>query len=213
MPRRSIIAPTLTAIALALLGGTAQAKEVQQVLACGASGCTDATDRVHRDDRMLQTGAIDDGPRGGAPFFRIRYSVGDGSGQAHDGWAVLYVPSENLIGVYDQSVGRRFWYRTTPESRSEYRKAVRGIEPLPAARLPLPKPDEANQPSGALPPEVIEAPTVAPDRDSGLSTWGLVALIAGAAGLVSALILVTRRAIARRRRGGGSVSLGPEPAP
>lgn len=191
MPRRILASPALALVALVLAAPAAPAKEISQALVCGASGCRDATDRFGHDEAAMQSGAIDPGPAKRAPFYRVRFRIGDGTGVSYGGWRLVYVPSLRLTSSYDAPAGQRVWSRMTPESVRIYRRAVRGIAPLPARRLPMPR-EGGDQPNGALPPEVVAPPAAVRHASGGFDAWPGLALLVPLGGAVALL--------ARRRR-------------
>jgi hypothetical protein len=208
---RSILAPPAVAVAVAVsaLGLTAPAapaKQVTQALACGASGCRDVTGRIGHDEAILQTGAIDPGPTKHARFFRIRFRIGngDGSGQSFPGGRMVYVPSLRLTGSLDESTGRRVWFRMSADSVRTFQHAVRGLAPLAARRLPLPR--VGGDVSTVTPPPAAIAPTLQGKRSgNGFRAWPGLALLVPIGGAVA---LLAGRRRARHHRNG---SQGPPP--
>src|SRR3954468_10677848 len=95
--------------ALAVVPGAAEAKGLQQVLVCGADGCRDAGHRAAHDESMMEGGVLTDAPSSRAPFYRVRFKVGEPGGEAHAPWAVLYVPSRSLLRVRDDATGNVDW--------------------------------------------------------------------------------------------------------
>src|SRR4051794_40122460 len=184
----------LTAAALALLPGAAEAKGIQQVLVCGADGCRDAGHRAPADESMMQGGVLTDAPRGRAPFYRVRFVVGEPGGEAHATWAVLFVPSRSLLRVRDQGTGRVDWLELSGEQRRAYQRIVRGRRALPARRLPLGA--SRSEVSGALPPEVMEPPV----RSRAMTGGGDVLPLLGLSLGMVAAVGVSGRWVVRRRR-------------
>jgi hypothetical protein len=195
MPRRILALPAAALVALALAAPAAPAKEVTQGLACGASGCRDVTDRVGHDEAALQTGPIDPGPTSRSGFYRIRFRIGQG-GRSYPGWRILYVPAQRLTGSIDDATGRRVWSRMTEDSARIFRHAVRGIAPLPARRLPVPR-RAADAPAGAPAPEAVAPPAPAERSGDGSDPWPGLALVIPAGGAVA--LLAGRRRSRRHR--------------
>ena len=164
--------------ALVVVPAAAEAKGLQQVLVCGADGCRDAGHRASADDSMMLT----DRPRSRAPFYRVRFKVGEPGGEAHATWAVVYVPSASLLRVRDPGTGRVEWMTLSVEQRLAYRRLTRGRHALPAARLPLGA--TRTEVSGALPPEVVE-PAVRARAESGRDVLPLLALSLAMAGVLA----------------------------
>jgi|tagenome__1003787_1003787.scaffolds.fasta_scaffold20915373_1 hypothetical protein len=179
--------------ALAVVPGAAEAKGLQQVLVCGADGCRDARHRAGADESMMEGGVLTDAPRSRAPFYRVRFKVGEPGGEAHTTWAVAYVPSRSLLRVRDQGTGRVDWMTMSGQQRRAYRRLTRGRRALPAARLPLSA--TRTEVSGALPPEVV-APVVPARAESGRDVLPLLALSLGMVGVVA----TGGRWLVRRRR-------------
>lgn len=194
MSRRILAPPAVALVALALTAPAAPAKQISQALACGASGCRDVTDRVGHDEAVLQTGAIDPGPTKRARFYRIRFRIsnGDGSGQSFPGGRLLYVPSQRLTASIDDSTGRRVWFRMSEASVRTFRRAVRGLAPLPAQRLPLPRVG-GNVSTETPPPAVIAPPAQAERSGDGFDAWPGLVLLVPVGGAV-ALLAGRRRA-------------------
>src|SRR3954467_2337837 len=122
--------------ALAVVPGAAEAKGLQQVLVCGADGCRDAGHRASADDSMMQGGVLTDRPRSRAPFYGVRFKVGEPGGEAHATWAVVYVPSASLLRVRDPGTGRVEWMTLSVEQRLAYRRLPRGRDAPAAAGAP-----------------------------------------------------------------------------
>ena len=205
MPRRILATPALALAALALTAPAAPAKQLTQALVCGASGCRDVSDRFGHGERALETGAAAAGPTQRAPFYRVRFAIGEG-GRAHAQFHVVYVPSQRLTSSVDDQVGQRTWAQMTDDAARLYRRAVRGITPLPASRLPMPrKGADVEDSPGALPPEVVAPPAELARPGGGLDAWpALALLIPGGGG--AALLAGHRRS--RRHRDGGAAPPG-----
>jgi len=167
--------------ALAVLPGAAEAKGVQQVVVCGADGCRDAGHRAVADESMMEGGVLTDAPRSRAPFYRVRFKVGEPGGEAHATWAVLYVPSRSLLRVHDQGTGRVDWMSLSGDQRRAYRRLTHGRRALPATRLPLAASRE--DVSGALPPEVVDV-AVPARAETGRDLLPLLALSLGMVAVV-----------------------------
>jgi hypothetical protein len=204
MPRRILAPPAAAVLALALTAPAAPAKELTQALACGTSGCRDVTARVGHGEAALQSGAVDPGPTQRARFYRIRFRVGEGRGRTLESWRVIYVPSRRLVGSIDRSIGQRVWTRMTPETVRIFRRAVRGLRPFPARRLPLPRgTDEAS--SSAPQPAVLPSRAKVERSFSGLDAWPALALVVP----VGTLAVLAGR---RRARGHRDDADSPPPA-
>ena len=150
--------------------------EILSARACGADGC------VAIGKRVLEATGFANGPTRPAPFYRLRFVAGDERGRAAERWTLLYVPSRGLVRG-SGGPGRGFvWSEATAESRAALARALRRVEPLPAARLPL---SDGETETGALPPRVYGPP---PAVSSGVPAWPLAV-----AALLAGLALVARR--------------------
>jgi hypothetical protein len=192
-----VIVVGLAVLALGGAPGVAGAKEISQVLACGAGGCRDVTARVPHDESIMDDGFVETPPSHRSAFYRLRFTVGAGTDRNVGRWYADYVPRRGLLRTVDEPNGVERWTRLAGKARRVFRRAVRGIRPLPASAMKRPAPSGTRvTPSGdgALPPEVVEAPVAARDGGDGLDARPVVAVGLGLAGAVG---LVVRR---RRRR-------------
>jgi hypothetical protein len=188
MPRRLLAPPAAAILALGLAAPAAPAKQITQAIACGASGCRDVTARVAgHGDAAMETGGITAGPTRRAPFYRVTYRIGDGRGRDITRFTVLYVPSQHQVGSIDRSIGQRRWMRTTPAGERILHRAVHGLRPLPAARLPMPRAVPAGAPAS---PTAASSGQAERSSDGALDGWPGVALVLPVGG---ALALVARR--------------------
>jgi hypothetical protein len=126
--------PALTvlaaAAALALLPpGTAGAKELTKARACDADGCQAIT--AASKLRGMEEGTPTDGPKQGAPFYRIRMTVEAEPGHT-DSWTLVYVPSQGKLRVRGE-FGGYDWLAATPRGQRGFDRVVRGLEPRPAS--------------------------------------------------------------------------------
>jgi hypothetical protein len=132
----------------------ASAKEASRVVVCGASGCADRTDRAQGSPAFIDMGPTGGGPAKGAPFYRLRVRIGvPGDPQAGPLLKLLYVPSSGKVRLTEPERGLVTWYVLSPTARAAFGRAVRGIRPLSAARLPLETPRGTDAPArdGGLP--------------------------------------------------------------
>ena len=183
----------LAAVAVALgPAAAASAKEIASVKVCGADGCHDVTDRA--------THAVVDGgpptmpPDKPAPFYRIKVKIKAEGNESIPGWINLWVPSTELLRGDDGT-----WMTPASTTVDALKALTRGIQPLPAAKLPMPEPVAEETPAAA------SAPVTPPDDGGGppAAVWVLIA--AGALGLIAALARATVSALGRR---GGSAPAG-----
>ena len=151
----------LLVIAAVALGpaAAASAKEISAVKVCGADGCHDVTDRA--------TMAVADGgppttwPDEPSPFYRVKISVKGEDGETVPGWTFLWVPAVQKVEFEDGT-----WGNPASTTIDELTKLTRSIEPLPASRLTLPAPVQAE----VVAPPPAQAP---PAADGGPADHGL----------------------------------------
>ena len=189
MSRRRLTAlAALPLAAAALAAAPAQAKQIQRVTACGADGCVDVTKRA-ATEALLEVGAAAGGATANGPgFVRLFVTVGEGDG-AHERIAQLYVPARNVAASHlDGGAGWQWW---TPDATATaaLRRAVGGVRPLPASRLPR------AAVRTALPAPAPRRPAVsqAGAGGGGMPAWGwalgavlaMVAVVCGRAALRS----------------------------
>ncbi|HEY3020032.1 MAG TPA: hypothetical protein VGJ32_07550 [Solirubrobacteraceae bacterium] len=192
-----VVVVGLAVLALGGAPGVAGAKEISQVLACGAGGCRDVTARVPHDESMMEDGFVESPPSHRSAFIRLRFAAGDGTHRNVGRWYADYLPRRGLLRTVDEVNGVERWTRLAGKARHVFRRAVRGIRPLPASAMRRPAPASTHvtlSGEGALPPEVVEVPVAARDEGGGLDARPVVA---AGLGLVGAVGLVVRR---RRRR-------------
>jgi hypothetical protein len=171
-PRRTTIVPVALAAALAV-PAAAQAKQVQQVKACGTGGECRTVD-AHGDDGM---GLMPSGRGGGppdhrAPFYRLTLVIGAGGsieGRTH----AFYAPSLRLVS-FDEPGAAVQWETPPAPARRLADRAVRGLPPLSAARMPL----------GRLPQAAVAtAEPARPARQAATADgppWAVIGLVAAA---------------------------------
>ena len=173
--------------ALALLAGPAHAKELTAARACDDDGCN--TIKGAAALRGMDGGTTTSAPEKGAPFYRVHTTVKvTGEKDFHN--TFVYVPSTGVLrfpGQYDAYE----WLAATPRGRRAFDRLVRGLEPLPAAKL---RGVGAEAPTAQV-DEVVPAPVV-DDGDGGGFPWALL-LIPGGLVLAGAGWRVTKS-----RRGG-----------
>lgn len=168
--------------AIALLAGPAQAKELTAARACDDDGCN--TIKGAAALRGMDGGTPTSAPEKGAPFYRIHTTVKvPGEKDFHN--TFVYVPSAGALRFPGQ-YGAYEWLAATPSGRRGFDRLVRGLEPLPAARL---KGVGVKEPVAKV-DEVVPAPVVA-DEDGGGLPWTLL-LIPGGIALAAAAWRVTK---------------------
>lgn len=167
--------PSITVLAaaagLALLPGTAGAKELVAARACDDDGCQTIT--AASKLRGMEEGTPAAAPERGAPFYRVRMTVKVPRDGTHS-WTLVYVPSEGLLRVGGQ-YGNDEWLAATPDGRRGFDRLVRGLEPQPASALR--GVGDASEPVARV-DEVVPAP--ATDGDGGLP-WTLLLIPGGLA--------------------------------
>jgi hypothetical protein len=193
MIRRLAVLTTLAALGLP---AAALAKEPVKATVCGANGCASSEDK----DAILPL--VEGGPpttelpKVGAPAYRVRLtiSVDDGSmaqRRKTDTFTNWMSPTLRLVRGSEGT-----WMTMPAPTLAALRHVARGIQPFPAARLPLggrfPAPD-----GDALPPQTY-APalerTAAPESGTD---WVLIGGIV--AGMFAALAAAAGAVVHRRR--------------
>jgi hypothetical protein len=204
-PARIAVVPAALAVALAL-AAPAGAKEISALTLCGAGGRCHPVPGGDRVRQAFMDGGsfITNSPDRRAPFFSVVATITEpGQRGAVGSYTVRWVPSAGRIrstGEFD----RPMWTRPDAATTRALRRAARGLEPKPAARLgalyvPPPK---------AKVTEVVnpQAPPQAAARRGAPAT---AILVTGGAVLAAAL---AAGAIVRRRRrpatGGSAPRLG-----
>ena len=193
----------LVAAAAMALAAPAMAKVIEEATVCGADGCTKVTPRGDAH-AMLEGGAVTDAPKP-APFYRLRFGIGDGTGKVFERFWIVYVPSADKVRAMDGQ-----WVNTTTAADHALDRITRGHKPLPAKKLKLEAEQDAQSIGTSLPPEIIKGP---PDDRAGSGSGGgglpgwLIVLGAG-----GGLVLVAGGAawaLRRRIEGGGEAAVAP----
>ena len=174
---RSLLPVLIAAALVAAFPASAPAKGITSAEICGAAGCQDVDAASHY--ALFAEGDPTQPPAAAAPFVTVKLTLehGPDAGGATD--AYDYVPSLGMTRAVVPAVNGE-WVKLTPTSRAALDEAVRGIEPLPAARLT------------GIPLPVDPADPVAPAGDDGGAPWWAIAG-AALAGIV-ALALLARYA-------------------
>ena len=191
MTRRLLLAAVAVSLAVA---APAHAKGVIKATACGADGCRAIATRAH-DTSLLEMGAEADGPTASGPgFVRLHITIGEDGDPAHGvKLTQLYVPARDLLAVHEDS-GGWVWTTPLPAGSKALKRAVRGLRPIPARRLPAAARRTAPAPEARV-VETVTAPA-ADTRTAGAGNsipawaWPLLALV----------ILVAAFAARRHRR-------------
>jgi len=191
MLRRTASIVTLTAL---FAVPAASAKEVEKVEVCGAQGCSNVTKDVG-ESLFFDMTTPGDPPRASA-FVRIRFTVGDGSGKNHDTFAMLTTADGRHVRSGGPN-GAPAWFDLTSEQAAAVRRAIRGVAPFPASRMPATKPYE---PPTARVVETFSPAETAPATDGGgISSTTIVLIGAGAAvALLATAARRRRRALSER---------------
>ena len=122
-----------------------------------------------------------------APFYRIKVKIKAAGNESIPGWINLWVPSTELLRGDDGT-----WMTPASTTVDALKALTRGIQPLPAAELPMPEPVAEETPAAATAP-------VTPPDDGGTPPAVWVFLAAGALGLAYALARGATALVARRR--------------
>ena len=124
---RTLLALLTTAFLVALTT-SAQAKEILGAKVCGEDGCV-RVGSVAGGDAALYGGPPASAPKERAPFFRIRFKIGEDS-KSFGYIRTLYVPSAQLVRGDDGS-----WMNVPTETLTALNRLTRGVQPYPAAKL------------------------------------------------------------------------------
>jgi hypothetical protein len=194
----------LVAAAAMAFAAPAMAKVIEEATVCGADGCTKVKPGGDAH-AMLEGGAVTSAPKP-APFYRLRFGIGDGTGKVFERFWIVYVPSAEKMRAMDGQ-----WVNTTTAADRALARVTRGHEPIPAAKLKL---TQAEQDAGSigtsLPPEIVKGPpddgAASGSGGGGVPGW-LIVLGAG-----GGLVLVAGGAtwaLRRRTEGGGEAAVAP----
>jgi len=127
------------AVAAAGVAPAAQAKGIERVLACGADGCTDVTQRLGIGPGTHAHVILGTGRRTTAPtsagFARLDVGLGDGTGRILDTIVLAYAPAAGRIRSLDEH-GDPAWFTVRPEQRAPLRRAIAGLRLLPPDQVP-----------------------------------------------------------------------------
>lgn len=174
MTARIALLVTLAALALP---AAAPAKGVVKVVVCGADGCTNVTSKA-RDTHLMDLGGATGGPTANGPgFVRLRVSIGEG-GRSRVTVRQLYVPARDIIATREDG-GGWVWTAALPDTSRILRRISRGVDPIPASRLPAAALRTA--------PATTPRPAPKPVSTQGASTpWWPFALLAVLVGAFAA---------------------------
>jgi hypothetical protein len=123
----------LVLISSLVFAGYASAKDIQNAVVCGASGCQE-TEHGSQLQWLAEVGDSS-GPPGAAAFYTVRVLVNEDNGQ-RETLRGLYVPSRNRVGAMPDGSQVVKWFEALPQ----YVKAVAAIapdvKPYPPSRFP-----------------------------------------------------------------------------
>jgi hypothetical protein len=190
--KRSLAVFVVWAAATLLASVPAAAKEVTDATVCGSNECAEAEDSSLIQPIVEGRGPTDppDHPSG---WFRTTVTVA-GEGGASDRFSFAAFPRDRLIRGEDGA-----WMAMSARTARVYRRLVRGIEPLPALRLPA---SAAAPPVAEPEPEPAAEPDPAAAEEASTPLWQSAVAAALLAALALAAFPRVRRglaAVARRR--------------
>ena len=177
--KRSVFVVLIQLGLLALiLPSFASAKNVRSVTICGASGCHEVMG-LDRDvlAPLVEGGSPGPPPSHGAPWYRVRATVGGEGGHAKVSLAI--VPRLGLLRGCCSPTGEFNWISLTGEGERAYARLTRALHPLPASSL-----RGVAGPPAAKPP--ASAPTADPPSQrsgAGAPSWPWILIGASALGL------------------------------
>jgi hypothetical protein len=198
--------PAIIAIALAgalALPGAARAKEITKVQVCGASGCAGVPRGDDGFGAFMDGGLPADPPERAGGWYRIRYTIAEGSGADAQTFEFrnVYVPGSNRLRVRDQP-DEFGWYEPPPELALALRSTLRRVDAFPAAQLrglDAVRPETPPAVADATPAASARPTTRAAADDGGSAPWTWVALAVAA--LTAAAVALTALAARARRPG------------
>lgn len=194
----------LVAAAAMALATPAMAKVIEEATVCGADGCTKVKPGGDAH-AMLEGGPASDAPKP-APFYRLRFGVGDGTGKVFERFWIVYVPSQDKIRAMDGQ-----WVNTTTAGDRALDRVTRGHKPIPASKLKVNEGEQQAETFGtSLPPEIIKGPPpgdgAGAGSDGGMPGWLIVLATGGGLVLVAG---GAAWALRRRTEGGGEAAVAP----
>jgi LPXTG-motif cell wall-anchored protein len=192
------LAALIAVAALVAMPAAAPAKEVKSATVCGTAGCQSANDKAAVAAAVENGGPPTTPPRHGAAFYRVTMHI-KGDPQP---FRLLVAPGIAQVRGPDGT-----WFSLPDSAVKLWRDVVRGVRPLPAAKLrdiePSAPPPVNN---AALTPHTDTAAPRPATEPAGGTSWGLIAGITAAALALMALAALVAR---RRRR---EDPTGPRPA-
>jgi len=199
--------PLLAALGCLLTVGAAapatHAKGIEQVLACGAAGCTDVTDRLGVGTNDHTHVILGTGPRAPPPtetyVAHLQIGLSDGSGSVSHMFSMAYAPRANRLRSLDEN-GRSAWFEVGAKQRAALRLATDDLRLVPLSAVPpttqprrVARVTEELMPTALIPP----APPSRGDEAQGTPN-GLLAGAAAVLVLIASAVAVPRF---RPRRG------------
>jgi hypothetical protein len=123
----------LFAVAAAALASSATAKEIRQVVVCGAGGCEtlQGGDRAARLEALI-LGDDETSPPSASAFYTIKIVTTEGNS-----WTELYVPSAHKVRSM-APIGPQVWWPIPTAQEAVFQNAVRGVRPYPQSAFPGP---------------------------------------------------------------------------
>ena len=176
-----------------VLAAPAEAKEVLSAKVCGQNGCVTSRDRGAIAG-LAEGGDPVDPPSAAAPFFRVRLTIGDETGNVTDRFWTHFVPKGELIRGSDGT-----WMAATDAYTGALKKVVNpSMAAYPASRLAkLLARDHPVATSQADVSSVAEPPRSQPETDGGGIAVTTIGVVGGGALALAVLVLFVVR---RRRR-------------
>jgi hypothetical protein len=132
MRRTLLLATALLVICVPL----AHAKGFKLVRVCGESGCrtTQLHDRL--PEAALPPAATITGAPAPSPWYRVRFRFT--GARPSDDLKLVVLADRTRIAGKETPVNQYVWYRLSADGRGAYSRFTRGLEPLPAERMPAP---------------------------------------------------------------------------
>jgi hypothetical protein len=127
------LAPLVALVALLVFADQATAKEMENAVVCGGSGCV--TIQHGRQLQWLGQVGNQTRPPTAAPFYTVAVDVVEPSGTRQTLRSV-YVPSERKVGAKPDGGTTVVWFDVLPQYASALKTIARDTQAYPASRFP-----------------------------------------------------------------------------
>jgi len=119
--------------AAAAFASSATAKQIKQVVVCGAAGCEtlEGGDRPARPEALI-LGNDETSPPSASAFYTIKIVTAEGNS-----WTEVYVPAAHKVRSL-APVGPQVWWPIPADQEPVFQNAVRHVRPYPPGAFPGP---------------------------------------------------------------------------